>query len=179
MLVAAPPHPASIDVWGQPSRSAETTGRPLQSTLRLFRSGKAVTIPTWHGHRLSTLPAEMKADTGALVLAKARYVDGLYLVPTANGWLCMQGPTFQTCHAGLLRQGVTYSFAYYGDVLVVFGVAADDVARVSIGGRTAAVHDNAFTLSRPMKRAAHVPKTFGVLGIVYRDSRPPARVVIR
>jgi hypothetical protein len=179
MLYAPPPQAAGVDAWGQPSRSAEVAGRPLGSTLHVFRSGKAVTIPTWHGLRLSTVAATMK--TGELVSQKARLADPLLLVPTTGGGICIQGPTFQTCHRGLLRTGVTYTFQVTDQYELVFGIAADDVTRVSLGARSVTVHDNVFVFSRPLKltSAAHLPKTFGTLTVSYRGGRPPARVAIR
>ncbi|HVH50765.1 MAG TPA: hypothetical protein VM690_01345 [Gaiellaceae bacterium] len=179
MIDAVPPHSTFVDVWGQPSRSAEIAGRPLASTLYVFRSGKTVRIPLWHGQPLAPVAKTMRA--GSLVPTKAREVGALYLVPTTLGGLCIQGPTFQTCHRGLLRAGVTYGFQADGSNLLVFGVAADDVARVSLGGQVAAVHDNVFILSRPLKltSTAHLPKTFGTLTVWYRNGGGQARVSIR
>ena len=136
-------------------------------------------VPLWHGLSFAQVLRAMHA--GALVSTKAREVGGLYVVPTTRGGLCMQGPTFQTCHRGLLRSGVTYAFQATGQDVIVFGVAADDVARVSLGGRTATVHNNVFVLSHPLKltSAAHLPKTFGTLTVAYRDGRLPAQVPIR
>lgn len=136
-------------------------------------------LRSWHGLSLASLAPKMRA--GRLVTAKGREARslGLYLAPTTTGGVCIQGPEFQTCHRGLLRQGVTYSFSYTGDAIVVFGIAADDVGRVSLGATAVTVRDNVFLLSQRMKPAAHVPKTFGTLVVSYRDGRPPARVPIR
>lgn len=180
MIPAAPPPPVSrVEIWGQPSRTAESADRPLGSTLKLFRGEKTVVLRSWHGLSLASLAQKMGA--GRLMTRKGREVAslGLYLAPTTTGGVCLQGQEFQTCHRGLLREGVTYSFSYTGDVIVVFGMAADDVKRVSLGAQTTAVHENVFLLSLPMKPAAHVPKTFGTLVVSYRDGRPPARVALR
>ena len=177
MIVAAPPPPkTSVDVFGQPSRSQEVAGRPLGSTLRLFRAGKTVTIPSWHyGTTVASVAAAMHA--GRPESSKARKVGALYLVPTATGWACVQGTRFLTCHRGLLRQGVTYGFQSTATGIAVYGIAADDVARVSLGGRSATVRGNVFVLSRTMKLNP-LPKTFGTLTVTYRDGRSPASVVI-
>jgi hypothetical protein len=176
LLYAPPPPIASVDVWGQPSRANEVAGRPLGSSLRVFRQGKTVTVPSWHGESMSSVVARMKA--GALVMGKARHVGSLYLVPTTTGWACVQGARFLTCHRGLLSQGVTYEFQSTGTGIAVYGVAADDVARVSLGKQTATVRDNVFFLTRAMKLSP-LPKTFGTLTVTYRDRRPPARVALR
>jgi hypothetical protein len=177
-MVAAPPPPTtSVDVFGQPNRSEEVAGRPLGSALRLFRAGKTVTIPSWHnGDTIAAVAARMHA--GAIEPAKARKVGALYLVATASGWVCVQGAHFLTCHRGLLRQGVTYGFQSTATGIDIYGIAADDVARVSLGGETATVRDNVFFLSRAMKLSP-LPKTFGTLRITYRGGRPQASVVIR
>ena len=179
MIAAVPPHSTSVDIWDQASRSAEVAGRPLGSTLRLFRAGRTVTIPTWHGDTIAAVAARMQA--GRLDAAKARRVGDLYLVPTATGWACVQGPAFLTCHRGLLRSGITWGFQSTKTGIAVYGIAADGVARVSLGSQTATVRDNVFLLTRTMKltSTAHLPKTFGTLTVSYRDGRPPARVVIR
>ncbi len=183
MIAAPPPHSTtSIDIWGQPSRAAEVAGRPLGSTLAVFRAGRAVALPTMpFGDTLAQVAARMKGRPGSLELAKARHAGAVYLVPTARGWVCVQGPTFLTCHRGLLRSGVTYSFRSTSTGIAVFGIAADGVARVSLGSQTATVHDNVFFLTKPMKltSTAHLPKTFGMLAVSYRDGRPQARVPIR
>lgn len=180
MLVAAPPPPTtSVDIFGQPSRSLEVAGRPLGSTLELFRAGRRVTIPSWHGQTIASVAARMRA--GALEPAKARRVEDLYLVPTTGGGVCVQGPRFLTCHRGLLRSGITWGFRSTATGIAVYGIAADDIARVSLGSETATVHDNVFFLTRRMKLAstAHLPKTFGTLVVSSRDGRAPARVPIR
>lgn len=177
MIVAAPPPPASsIDVWGQPARAAEVSGRPLGSTLRLFRAGRTVTIPSWRNDTMSNVASRMHA--GVLVDAKARRVGSLYLAPTTTGWACIQGATFLTCHRGLLRSRITWGFQSTKAGIDIYGIAADDVARVSLGGVTAMLRDNVFVLSRAMKLSP-LPKTFGTLTVTYRDGRPPAAVVIR
>lgn len=175
-MIAAPPPTGGIEVWVQAARATEVAGRPLGSTLHVFRSGRAVTIPTWHGDSLPSAAARMMA--GAVVTAKARRVGSLYLAPTTKGWACMQGPTFLTCHRGLLPAGITWGFQSTATGIAINGIAADDVARVSLGSRTATVHDNVFFLTRAMKLSP-LPKTFGTLVVRYRDGRPPARVVIR
>jgi hypothetical protein len=76
-----------------------------------------------------------------------------------------------------LRQGVTYGFQSTATGIAVYGIAADDVARVSLGGRSATVRDNVFVLSRTMKLSP-LPKTFGTLTVTYRGGRSPASVVI-
>lgn len=179
MIVAAPPpQKTSVDEFGQPSRSQEVADRPLGSTLQLFRAGKTVTIPSWHnGDTIAAVAARMHA--GAVESAKARRVGALYLVPTATGWACVQGAHFLTCHRGLLRQGITYGFQSTPTGIAVYGIAGDDVARVSLGGQTSVVRDNVFFLTRAMKLTAQLPKTFGTLRITYRDGRSPAAVVMR
>jgi hypothetical protein len=185
LIAAVPPHSTSVDVWGQPSRSAEVAGRPLGSTLHVFLAGKAVRLPrpSFHGmpvEPLSAVAARMHAP-GTLALAKARRVGSVYLVPTTKGWVCVAGPAFATCHRGLLRSDVTYTFQSTATGIAVYGIAADGVARVSLGSQTATIHDNVFFLTRPMKltSTAHLPKTFGTLTVSYRDGRPPARVALR
>lgn len=180
MLYAAPPPSISgVDIWDQPSRSAEVAGRPLGSTLHLFRDGKRVTIPAWHGDTIASVAARMHA--GTLEPSKARQVGALYLVPTRSGWACVQGARFLTCHRGLLRSGITWGLQSTATGIDVYGIAADGVARVSLGSQTAAVHDNVFFLTRRMKltSTAHLPKTFGMLTVSYRDGRAPARVPMR
>jgi hypothetical protein len=90
----------------------------------------------------------------------------------------MQGPTFLACHRGLLPSGVTWGFQSTATGIAVKGIAADDVARVSLGKQTATVHDNVFFLTRAMKLSP-LPKTFGTLVVAYRDGRPPTRVTMR
>lgn len=175
-MIAAPPPITSVDVFDQPSRAAEVAGRPLGSTLQLFRAGKTVTVPTWHGDTMAAVAARMHA--GRLEAAKARRGGDLYLVPTTSGWACVQGPAFLTCHRGLLRSGITWGFQSTATGIHLTGIAADGVARVSLAGQTATVRDNVFVLSRTMKLNP-LPKSFGTLTIAYRDGRPPVRVTIR
>lgn len=179
MLVAAPPPQTSVEIFGQPSRTAEVAGRPLGSTLELFRTGRRVRIPSWHGQTIAAVAERMRA--GAIRQAKARRVEDLYLVPTTGGGVCVQGPRFLTCHRGLLRSGITWGFQSTATGIAVYGIAADDVDRVSLGSETATVRDNVFFLTRRMKltSTAHLPKTFGTLAVSYRDGRVPARVPIR
>jgi hypothetical protein len=174
---APPPHSITrVDVWGQPSRSAEVAGRPLGSTLHVFAGGKTVVVPSWHGDTMSNVATRMHA--GALVVTKARHIGSLYVVPTSTGWACVQGAHFLTCHRGLLRQGVTYGFQSSATGIAVYGLAADGVKSVSLGSHTATVHDNVFFLTRTVKLSP-LPKTFGTLVVTYRDGRAPARVTLR
>jgi hypothetical protein len=187
ILVAAPPHPSTgVDVWGQPSRSAEVAGRPLGATLAVFRSGTRVQLPRARFHGLAMRPLSVVAShtrgkPGQLVLGRTRRAGAVYLVPTTNGWVCVQGPSFETCHRGLLRSGITWSFASTAAGIEVWGIAADGVARVSLGAQTATVRDNVFFLTRRMKltSTANLPKSFGTLVVTYRDGRPRVRVLIR
>jgi len=181
-----PVHRSFVEVFGQPSRSALVAGRPLGSTLALFRAGTRVALPrrSFHGLQmqpLSVVAAHMRGNPGRLVLAKTRRVGSLYLVPTTNGWACVQGAAFETCVRGLLRSGIAWMFQSTQTGIDVWGLAADDVSDVVLGRRTAALHDNVFFVSRPMTltSTAHLPKTFGTLTVSYRDGRPAARVAIR
>jgi hypothetical protein len=182
---APPPHVAvstGLDFWGQPSSSAEIADRPLGHTLGLFRAaGAAASLPMPSAGPSSTLAAvaaRLRGHPGALLLSQARRVvtaaGPVYLVPTTRGWLCVQGPNFRTCHHGLLRQGITWSFYSTAQGLSVIGIAADGVARVSLvygkQRREATLHDNVFYVARPI--------TFGVtqrlpplgrLVVAYRD----------
>ncbi|MGH3026866.1 MAG: hypothetical protein ACRDLR_10495, partial [Gaiellaceae bacterium] len=62
----------------------------------------------------------------------------------------------------------------------VWGFAADEVRRVTLGGRTATLRDNVFYVFQPLKltSTARLPKTLGTLVVTYRDGRPAARVAI-
>jgi hypothetical protein len=173
-----------VDVWGQPDLAQQVAGRPLGSTLALFRTGTTVTLPrpSFHGvpmRPLGVVAAHMRGKPGRLVLAKTRRVGALYLVPTTRGWVCVQGPAFQTCIRGLLRSGITWMFQSTATGIDVWGIAAGDVSRVVLGRRAATLDDNVFFVTRSMKLASHLPKTFGTLIVSYRGSRPPERVVIR
>jgi len=177
MIPAAPPQPITGTVsWGQPARSAEVADRPLGKTLAVFRGGRAVTIPTLNGQSLASLASTM--GVGRLIPGGARSPAlGLYLAPTTSGGVCVRAPASETCHHGLLPQGITYSFSSDGAALVLLGLAADDVARVTLGRTTVAVHDNVFTVSRTTKPGVS-SSMFGTLVVTYRDGRPPARVAI-
>jgi hypothetical protein len=181
LLAGAPPAPMTgVDVWGQSSSRAEVAGRPLGSTLHVFRSGKAVRLPTpLLGDPMPAVARRMLGDPGAPELARTRHAGSLYLVPTTHGWVCVQAPTFLTCHRGLLRAGILWMLHSTRTGIAVYGIAADDVARVSLGTRTATVHDNVFFLARRMELTRHLPKTFGTLVVSYRGHRPSARVTIR
>jgi hypothetical protein len=122
----------------------------------------------------------MRGNPGALMLAKTRRVvtaaGPIYLVPTAHGWLCVQGPTFQTCHRGLLRQGVTWSFYSTPTGLDVIGIAANNVRSVGLAWgtqrRQAQLARNVFFVQRPLSitSAQHLPP-LGLLTVTYRGAR--------
>ncbi|HEY3921242.1 MAG TPA: hypothetical protein VGL76_03915 [Gaiellaceae bacterium] len=181
MLYGPPPHSTGVDVWGQPSRSAEVAGRPLGSTLQLFRAAKRVRLPAQPPFQpLAVLATRMRGHPGSLELAKTRRFEGLYLVPTTNGWVCVQATRFQTCVRGLLRAGVVWMFQSAYNGIDIWGLAANNVSHLRLGSKSATLRDNVFFVFRPMKltSTAHLPKTFGTLLVTYRDGRAPARVVI-
>lgn len=188
----SPPRPAvtSVDVWGQPARSREVADRPLGTTLALFRQGAAVRLPPSAGlmRPLAVVTAHMLGHPGALDLAKTRRVStaagAVYLVPTSRGWACMQGPRFETCHRGLLRQGVTWDFYSTSDGLDVIGIAANDVRAVDLAWgastRRARLAHNVFFVHRPLSiaSATHLPP-LGRLVVTYRGTRASAAVGLR
>ncbi len=189
----APPHTSlGIDIWGQPSRSAEHAGRPLERTLGIFRSTKrAARLPVGGSgltQPLSVVAAKLSGSPGKLLVGLTRRVDTpagrLYLVPTDRGWACMQASSFETCHRGLLAQGITWNLYSTQAGLTVVGLAADGVARVTLTygttQHTATLHDNVFYVTRPLTltSAQHLPP-LGRLVVSYRDpSRPPAQVAV-
>lgn len=194
-LHQAVPPPASfgVDIWGQPSRSAEHAGRPLGRTLGIFRStARAVRLPRSGSGQMKPLSftaAHMKGSPGTLLVDETRRIGTpagpLYLVPTARGWVCMQAASFETCHRGLLDDEITYNFYSTQTGLTVVGIAADGVAHVTLtygtAHRTALVRDNVFYVTRPLALTSvqHLPP-LGRLVVSYTDrSRPPAQTVIR
>jgi hypothetical protein len=188
---ATPPKVVSgVDVFGQADRKLETAGRPVATTLLLFRSRRdaaPLPLPAGPMRPLADVVAHMRGDPGTLILRDTRRVataaGDLYLVPTRRGWLCEQAPSFATCHRGLLRQGVTWSFYSHGDGIDVVGVAADRVRAVTLRwgahARRAALADNVFFVHRPvaLTSARHLPP-FGRLVVTYRDGSR-ARVPLR
>jgi hypothetical protein len=176
-----------VDIWGQPDRSQEVAGRPLGATIALFKGRAAAHLPTPTGlvHPLSFVAAHLRGNPGALVLSKTRRVvtaaGPIYLVPTVQGWLCVQGPTFQTCHRGLLRQGLTWSFYSTSTGLDVIGIAADNVRaiRLTWSGKhlQARLARNVFFVHRPLSitPVKHLP-AFGRLAVLYRGSGAPTTV---
>jgi hypothetical protein len=177
-------------VWGQASVADEVAGRPLESTLALFRShANAATLPPASGIHVSlaTVAAHLRGDPGKLLLGKTRRIDTsvgpVYLVPTGHGWVCLQGATFATCHRGLLRAGIVWEFTSTSTGSDVIGIAADDVSRVVLvgGGRRwrAPLHDNLFVVSRRFRIGAVQHSTsLGSLVVSYRDGRKPRRVAL-
>lgn len=198
---AAPPRIIrSVDIWGQPSSVAETAGRPLGQTLALFRSTRhaaPLPAPAPPMLPLSVVAAHLRGDPGVPMLEQTRLVStpagALYLVPTAHGWLCWQGTGFATCHRGLLSQRVTYDYYSTSTGLAVVGIAADDVATVTLHwgshSRAARLRDNVFYVARPLTLPPASPLSPpagtslpppGKLVISYRDrSHPAATVVLR
>jgi hypothetical protein len=180
-----------VDVFGQPRSSLEVADRPVGTHLALFSSG-GVTAPLPRSTRLMrSLPvvaAHLRGDPGALVLDKARRVTTaagpVYLVPTIHGWVCVQGPTFRTCHRGLLRQGLTWNFYSTPTGLDVIGIVADDVRTVTLTWsghrRRAQLGRNVFLVHRPLTLTStqHLPP-FGRLVVSYRGGRAPASVPLR
>jgi hypothetical protein len=184
-----PARSTGVLVWGQPARSLEVAGRPLGSTIALFRAGPTAHLPASGLMRpLSIVAAHLRGDPGALVLAKTRRVTippgPVYLVPTTHGWVCVQGARFETCHRGLLRQGVTWTFYSTTDGLDVIGIAANDVRAVDLSWtgntRRAELAHNVFFVHRPISitSAKHLPP-FGSLTVAYRGGRASASVRLR
>jgi hypothetical protein len=134
---------------------------------------------------LSFVAAHLRGNPGALMLSKTRRVatagGPVYLVPTINGWLCVQGPTFQTCHRGLLRQGLTWNFYSTSAGLDVIGIAANNVRGISLtwSGKSlqAQLARNVFFVHRPLSITSvkHLP-SFGRLAVLYRGSKAPTTV---
>ena len=108
----------------------------------------------------------------------------VYLVPTVRGWVCVQTARFETCHRGLLRQGVTWTFYSTQGALDVVGIAANDVHSVVLhwGGRhrAATLSQNVFFVQRSVSLTAgtHIPPV-GRLSIIYNGGSSPASVVVR
>lgn len=193
---AEPPHGSSgVEYWGQPSRSAEAYGRPLGNTLGLFASARLAArlpAPTGLMQPLAVTAARMRGHPGKLILAETHRVatplGSVYLVPTVRGWLCVQGPTspptFQTCHRGLLRQGVTWSYYTTPTGLDIIGVAANDVRAIDLvwdtKRRRARLGHNVFYVHRPLSLAAgqHLPP-LGHLSVSYDDRRRSAITPLR
>lgn len=186
---SSPPRQAFtyVDIWGQPSRSEEVAGRPLGTTIALFRGGVAAHLPRSTGpmRPLSVVAAHLLGHPGALLLARTRRVitaaGPIYLVPTTHGWVCEQGPNFRTCHRGLLAQGVTWNFYSTSTGLDVIGIAADNVRAVSLtwAGKTrrAQLSQNVFFVHRPISiaSATHLP-SLGRLRLLYRGGKPVTTV---
>jgi hypothetical protein len=179
-----PPDHVVLNVFGQPSSSAEIAGRPLDKTLALFRSNRlAAALPPPGGslHPLVSIAAHMDGPGALLVHETRRVVTGvgpIYVVPTAQGWVCLQGPRFGTCDRGLLGQGVNWHFESAGGGMDVVGIAADSVSGVTWAhGKTerrASLHNNVFSFHLPL---SSFPR--GTVTISYRDGRPSARVLLR
>lgn len=189
---AAPPpsYSTSVDFFGQPNRSAEVVGQPLAKTLALFAfPGSATQLPRPTGFMrpLADVAAHLRGDPGALIPTETRRVTTaagpVYLVPTARGWLCVQGPTFQTCHRGLLKQGVTWNFYTRTNGLDIVGIAANTVRAVTLvwghQHRRAALAHNVFFVHRPLSATSiqHLPP-LGRLAISYRGARRSTTVVV-
>jgi hypothetical protein len=193
----APPPPPSapsrtfVDVWGQPSRAAEVAGRPLDGALAVFRSSRlaaALPAPSGPMQPLVSVAAHMRGEPGALLPRETRRVvtaaGPIYLVPTTRGWACMQASRFETCHRGLLPQGISWDFGSGSGGLDVAGIAADDVAGVVLEyGKTrarASLRDNVFFVHRPILLTPGQSRSaFGVLTVSYRDGKPPRSVPLR
>jgi len=182
---------AGVDIWGQPSRSLEVADRPLGKTIALFRGAQAAVplpAPAGPGRPLAVVAANLQGNPGRLLLGETRRAatgaGEVYLVPTARGWLCVQAPSFATCHRGLLRQGVTWDFYSTSGGLDVIGVAADDVRSVSLTWgkehRNARLVHNVFFVNRPLSLTStqHIPP-LGRLVVSYRGTRPSASVRLR
>jgi hypothetical protein len=174
LAVGTPPVKTSVDVWGQAARSAET----VPAHLRVLRRSQTAADALPGGGPFTTLAGvASRMHAGRLRGGASRRIDTsvgpVYLAPTASGWLCVQLPNARTCHRGLLRQRVTWSFYTTNPGLEVVGVAADDVARVTLAfaGRTrsAVLRDNVFTVSRPLTVASTQLPPLGRLLVRYRD----------
>ena len=119
------------------------------------------------------------------MFAKARRVGTevgpIYLVPTTHGWVCEQGPNFETCHRGLLPQGATWNFYSTPTNLDVIGIVANNVRAVRLTwGRTtrqARLAHNVFFVRRPIAitSAKHLPP-LGRLSLRYRGAKPATTV---
>ena len=190
---ASPPHPTvstGIELFGGPARAQEVSGRPLGTNLALFGTGPAARLPSPPGmmRPLSYVAAHMRGTPGSLVPSETRRVvtpiGFVYLVPTTQGWLCVQGPTFATCHRGLLRQGVTWSFYTVADGLDVIGIAANDVRAIDLtwkgSSRHAQLARNVFYVHRPLSITSmtHLP-AFGRLAVTYRGHKAATTVSLR
>jgi hypothetical protein len=180
-----------VEIWGQPARSLEVADRPLGTTIALFKGSRAAAqLPPATGlmRPLPVVAAHLRGNPGRLLLGKTRRVATLagevYLVPTVRGWLCIEGPTFATCHRGLLRQGVTWDFYSTPTGLDVIGIAANNVRAINLAWGTQRVHaqlgQNVFFVHRPISLTStlHLPP-LGRLVVAYRGSRPTAVVRIR
>jgi hypothetical protein len=110
-------------------------------------------------------------------------VGPIYLVPTVRGWVCVQAPRFETCHEGLVRQGVTWTFISTQTGLDVIGIAADNVDGVALiyakQHRRAELAHNVFFVHRPISLTSiqHLPP-LGTLAISYRGTRAQSRVAL-
>src|SRR5581483_5064432 len=183
-VVAAPPHEeVRVDLFGQPARSLEVAGRPLDGTLAVFRSRQgAARLPAPRGamQPLGVVAAHLRGSPGALLTGRTRRVatavGPVYLVPTIRGWVCVQATRFETCHRGLLAQGVTWSFYSTEDGLDVVGIAADDVHSVALEWgtrhREATLAHNVFFVERSISLTSgtHIPP-IGRLTVTYRGTR--------
>jgi hypothetical protein len=188
---ALPPSPSTgVDIWGQPARTAEVAGRPLGTTIALFRSDRLAShLPTPSGlaQPLAVVAAHLRGKPGALIPSKTRRVatgaGPLFLVPTTHGWVCVQAQRFQTCHRGLLRQGITWNFYSTPTGLDVVGIAADDVTAVTLSygttRRKAELEHNVFFVHRPiaLTSSRHLPP-LGRLTISYRGTKRQASAQI-
>lgn len=181
---------SSVEIFGQPDSSQELTDRPIGKTVTLFTGGVAARLPVPDGvmASLSSVAAHFHGNPGPLLLAKARKIatpaGDVYFVPTTHGWVCVQGPKFETCHRGLLRQGLTWNFYSHSTHLDVFGIAANNVRaiRLTWGGKDRWTHltHNAFFVRRPFSFTSlmHLP-AFGRLLIYYRGQKTPASVSLQ
>lgn len=190
--VAVPPHEdVRVDLFGQPAQRLEVAGRPLGQTLAIFRSSRAAAplpAPVGSMRPLAVVAAHLRGSPGALLTGRTRRVSTavgpIYLVPTVRGWVCVQATTFETCHRGLLQQGVTWSFYSTEDGLDVVGIAADDVRSVALHWarrrRQAALAHNVFFVQRTISLTSgtHIPP-LGRLSIDFRGTKAPASVVVR
>jgi hypothetical protein len=195
---------SGIDVFGSSDRSGERFGRPLSVHLRLFdlprRAGDRLPATLGPLPPLPVMAAHLKGDPGEPALSRSRRVTtplgAMYVVPTAHGWACLAAATFETCHRGLLHQGIAWSF--YNETnsqpssapsatstLVIVGIAANDVTKVELvygkHARTARLDRNVFGVTRPVVLTSirHMPP-LGELVISYREhGRRSARVSIR
>ena len=188
--VAVPPHEdVRVDLFGQPAQRLEVAGRPLGQTLAIFRSPRAAApLPVGPMRPLGVVAAHLRGSPGALLTGRTRRVSTavgpIYLVPTVRGWVCVQATTFETCHRGLLRQGVTWSFYSTEDGLDVVGIAADDVRSVTLHWarrrRRATLAHNVFFVQRTISLTSgtHIPP-LGRLSIDFRGTKAPVSVVVR